>query len=229
MFINEVPLSDFSAKLLKRRITPLQVEAYSFWPKKALLPFIAQVKGYYYKRLELELELGGNANQIETNKSRLIKALTSASVAFRELDHVFTGVIESTGVGNQIHGFEVLHVSMLVYPHEDQREVLINGKLEDTIYLDSNHETPVIIELTPAGNLASVSLAGFGEDITLANLTGGKTVILDGEKGLITEDGLNKWQDFESWGFPRLIPGENIITLSSDTLDITVKFKPRWA
>lgn len=229
MFINDIPLSDFGGKLLSRKISPLDIEITTFWPRKALRPFISAVKGYYYKRLDLEIELAGTPSQIEINKSRLIQALTSASVSFRKLDHVYTGVIAGTGVGAQVPGYEVIEAEMLVYQHETSQNVEINRSLEGIIYLDSNHETPAVIEILPSANVASVTITGLGRDIILSNLTAGKLVILDGENGIVTEDGLNKWPDYDSWGFPRLAPGENIIDLSDATLDITVRFSPRWA
>jgi len=30
------------------------------------------------------------------------------------------------------------------------------------------------------------------------------------------------------WGFPKLIPGENTITVDKDSVDITIKYKPRY-
>ena len=229
MFIGNTPLSDFGGKLLSRKISPLDIEISSFWPKNALLPFISAIKGYYYKRLDLEIELSGSPSDIEINKSRLIQALTSASVSFRKLDHVYTGVIAGASVGYQVLGYEVVGVEMLVYQHEDPQEVTINRTLEDMIFIGSNHDTPAVLEILPSVDVASVTITGFGRDIILLNLTAGKLITLDGEQGLVTEDGINKWPDYDSWGFPRLSPGENIIELSDDTLDITVRFSPRWA
>ena len=229
MFINDTPISDFGGKLLSRKISPPDIEITSFWPKKVLRPFISKIIGYYYKRLDLEIELSGTPTQIEINKSRLIQALTSASVSFKKLGHIYTGVIAGAGIGDQVNGYEVVEVEMLVYQHENPQEVEINRTLEGIIHLHSNHETPAAIEILPSANVASLTITGLGRDIILSNLTAGKLVIIDGENGLVTEDGLNKWPDYDSWGFPRLTPGENIIQLSDTTLDITVRYSPRWA
>lgn len=229
MFINNIPLSDFNAKLLKRQISPPQISIENYWPKKALRPFVSKTKGYYFKTLDLEIEFKGTPSEIEMNKSKVIQALTSASVAFKNLDHNYTGVISGTGTGEQVNGYEVLSIEMLAYEHESAQEVSIDRNAARTIFLDSNSPTPVVIELLPSVNVASLIITGLGKDITLSNLSAGKVVIIDGEQGLVTEDGLNKWQDYSSWSFPKLMPGENNISFSESTLDIAIRFSPRWA
>ena len=229
MFIDNSHISEYNAKLLKRKISPLDIEVPSFWPRNALRPFVSAVKGYYYKKLDLAIELKGSARDIEVNKSKLIKALTSASVSFRSLDHIYTGVITGAGVGDQVHGYEALEIEMYVYEHEEPQEVVINRSLARTIYINSNHDTPAVLEILPSVDVSSVTITGIGRGIILSNLKAGKLVILDGENGVVTEDGLNKWPEYESWGFPRLAVGANLIELSDATLDITVKFSPRWA
>lgn len=229
MFINDIPLSDFNAKLLKRQISPPQISIENYWPKKALRPFISKVKGFYYKTIQLEIEFKGTPSEIEINKSRVVQALTSASVAFKRLEHVYTGLINGTGTGEQVNGYEVLSIELLVYEHEDEQEVNINRSLGGIIYLDSNYTTPVIVELLPSVNLASLTITGLGKDITLSNLTAGMAITIDGEQGLVTENGLNKWLDYDSWSYPKLTPGENNIVLSDATLDTKIRFSPRWA
>jgi phage-related protein len=229
MYINDIPLSDYGGKLLKRVISSPDIGLSTFWAKKALRPHISKDIGYYYKELKMEIELKGSPQEIQINKSRLIKALTSASVAFGKLEHNYTGVIDYAGTGDQVNGFEVLKVDMLVYEHEDEQILELNQTDISTIYLESNHETPVILEILPTNHVASVTITGFGRDIILKNLTAGVPVIIDGEKGIVTENEMNKWNDYDSWGFPELAPGENDIALSEDTLDITVRFSPRWA
>lgn len=104
-----------------------------------------------------------------------------------------------------------------------------------TITNEGNMETPAIIEITPPIGLASVTITGIvrdkitGEDkpVIIKELTMNKSVILDGETGLITEAGVNKFSKVELWDFPSLLPGSNHITLNQD-VTIKVTYKPRF-
>ena len=90
--------------------------------------------------------------------------------------------------------------------------------------------------ITPQVGLASLKLTGLvrnpytREDlpVTVKNLTTGKTVTIDGETGLMTEDEKLKSGDIETYGLPSLVPGTNTITLDSQCVDITVKYFPRY-
>ncbi|MFR4584880.1 phage distal tail protein, partial [Clostridium cadaveris] len=64
--------------------------------------------------------------------------------------------------------------------------------------------------------------------ITIKNLTAGKKVIINGEDGTVLENGINKFGDTELWEWPRLLPGSNTITVSKNSCDITIKYKPRY-
>ena len=95
--------------------------------------------------------------------------------------------------------------------------------------------TPAVVKITPVINLTDITLTGLtrntitGEEknITVKNLTNGKAVIIDGETGLITENGVNKYSDVDLWDLPSLIPGANKITANKD-INITVQYKPRY-
>lgn len=65
-------------------------------------------------------------------------------------------------------------------------------------------------------------------DIKISNITPGKKIIIDGESGLITEDGAVKIDDVEIWTLPELQPGGNEITLNNNWMEIVVKYCPRF-
>lgn len=70
-------------------------------------------------------------------------------------------------------------------------------------------ETPCIIEITPKADLSEITLKGFGDDpIVVRNLVKGNTVVIDGVKGKVTCNGINKFDDVEMWEFPKIKLGE---------------------
>lgn len=108
-------------------------------------------------------------------------------------------------------------------------------KTEITVNNPGNLLTPAVIEITPQIGVASLSVSGICQDpgngqdlpVQIGTLESGKMVVLDGESGLMTQDGELK-TDLEIWGLPVLKPGKNTITLDSDRMAVTVKFYPRY-
>lgn len=69
-----------------------------------------------------------------------------------------------------------------------------------------------------------------GEDLTIEvrNTTPEKKIIIDGETGLITENGKVKIEDVDIWALPTLQPGGNVITTNNNWLTVTVRYDPRY-
>lgn len=122
------------------------------------------------------------------------------------------------------------------YEYADEEVKIGSGTTEITLMNYGNILTPAIIEITPQIGMASITITGIcrdlntGEDlpVQINNLETGKTVILDGESGLFTQNGELKAGDIEIWEVPTLFPGENKITVSSDRMDIIVRYRPRF-
>lgn len=122
------------------------------------------------------------------------------------------------------------------YEYGEEEAKVGSGATELVIQNQGNVLTPAVIEITPQIGAASIALTGIcrntdtGEDlsVTIANLETGKTVILDGESGLFTQDGELKAADIEIWAAPSLVPGENKITINNDRMDVVVRFRPRF-
>lgn len=69
---------------------------------------------------------------------------------------------------------------------------------------------------------------GASLDIEIRNTTPGKKIVIDGESGLITEDGEAKIDDIDIWALPDLQPGENIIKTNNNWLEVTIRYNPRF-
>lgn len=64
--------------------------------------------------------------------------------------------------------------------------------------------------------------------IEIRNITPGKTIIIDGETGLIMEEGNVKIDEVDIWALPTIQPGENQITTNNNWLSIIVRYEPRF-
>lgn len=69
-----------------------------------------------------------------------------------------------------------------------------------------------------------------GDSLTIEvrNLTPEEKIIIDGETGLITENGKVKIEDVDIWALPTLQPGENVIRTNNNWLSVTVRYDPRY-
>ena len=144
--------------------------------------------------------------------------------------------VSTTKENGVISNFEI---SILADPFKygSQISVSIGTAGSKEIEVQGNYETPCIIELVPSGAISKYTIKGAArdpvtgeaEDITIKSLSAGKTIVIDGEACLVTEDGLNKYSDTEMWEFPTLLSGNNTLTFESSSVpcNVTVKYRPR--
>lgn len=224
MLINNTDTVEYNATLLDRDIGNADIITIEDWENNWIEPFRY---GQYFKYIPIncEFEIDTNSDEIAIKDiSKLIKESATAILKFDDLPLFYEGYLESHEKEKIIRGKYIINLSWKC-KHAFESEIIETIITTKTINLTSTVETPVIIEINPAGNREKVNIRGFGEDIEIKNLTAGNKVIIDGEKGLVTENGQNKWLDYDSWGFPKLEPGENRIITE---IPITVKYKPRW-
>lgn len=53
-------------------------------------------------------------------------------------------------------------------------------------------------------------------------------IVIDGETGIITENGEIKIEDVDVWSLPTLQPGENLIRTNNNWLRVVVRYKPHF-
>jgi len=224
MLINNIDTTKYNAALLDYHIENSEIVTLEEWENNWLVPFrTGQFFKYVNINCEFEIDMM-TENEAQKNISKLIKQASQATLKFDDLDFFYDGYLESHTKEKIIRGKYIVNLNFkcsLGY----EEAVTKNIANTSSITLNSTATTPVIIEIIPTENREIVNIKGFGEDIAIKNLTAGKKVIIDGEKGLITENGQNKWLDYDSWGFPKLEPGSNEIETD---IPITIRYKPRW-
>lgn len=93
-----------------------------------------------------------------------------------------------------------------------------NGK----IYCQSTTPCKFKLKVTLPEQSSLLSIMG----IVVINISANTPLVLDGELGLITLGGVNKYLDSTLIEFPILYPGENIITCSNSQAKIQVVYTP---
>lgn len=97
---------------------------------------------------------------------------------------------------------------------------------------ESGDDVLISYEETYQGQLIikglSTSQKGNAEDIVIRNVTKGCSITIEGETGIITQDGKTKIEDVDIWALPSLQPGINVIETNGEFMEITVIYYPRY-
>jgi len=229
VFINNINISNFKAKLLDRNIGTAEIDIINNWSANSLNPYISNKFRYKYKVLKLTLDIiCSNDDEIEIMKSILIKELAISTIKFHDIDIYYRGFISDTPSSKHIvEGNEILEVTMLVVAEKEEKIEIMNRINNKTINVDGDIEIPAIVEIIPSISIADIVINGLSDNpIIIKNLIGGKRVTIG--EDTVTVDGINKFSDCDMWEFPTLKPGINAITVSRNNVDINIKYKPRY-
>lgn len=226
MKINGIDTETYKATLLDRHIENAEIITNQEWADNWISPVI-EGQNIKYVAVQCEFEINCKTDdEAEKNISNILALGKLGELEFEDLSTKYHGFIENKSDEKIIQGKYILNITWkcaLGYESQITKTILNNN----TITLSSTAETPVVLQIIPTEDIAELEILGFGEDIILKNLTEGIEVIIDGEKGLITEEGQNKFQDYNSWGFPKLFPGNNEISINGN-VEIIAKYSPRW-
>ncbi|QNO14919.1 phage tail family protein [Alkalicella caledoniensis] len=231
MRINDIEVSYFNFKYLKRFIDPARVYTYgSDWLKNSLNPIIGE-KRIRYVPIATDLLFVGPAQEFETNSSELIHFIgDECTLKFNDMEFFYDAeYIEANITKSVAQKAKQLTLSFNAYSKYKEEVIEIANRVSSkTLNVPGTIKTPAIVEITPSINLAAITITGFGESFTINNLTAGNKITVDGQQCTVLQNGQNKFLDYEGWGFPKLKPGINNVSFSTSNTDITIKYKPRW-
>lgn len=239
MRVNGTDISIFNARQHNVSFAKSDISGKGEWPTSAALPIFGTV-ATGFKSISVDVIVKGDGREgIHDNISDLL-ALFQGEVEL-ELDgfsHKYKCVMRShkeTEVS--MRRWHKVRLELTGYGYGDSVTESITSGTTLTIVNPGNRlESPCVVSVTPRMGVPSATLTGIcrdpytGEDlpVTLSDLTTGKTVIINGITGKITEDGISKAADVDIWRFPSLAHGENVIESSSDKLSITVTVLPLY-
>lgn len=242
MKINGWDISNVNAKQWNVTLDHHSLSNNSEWVRGSPVPVILKNELGFKTLKIVALVYGENREDILNNHSMLLSHLIEpAELTLDGFFHKFYGVLtKATPEETVMRRWHKLTMEFNCYEYATQADgtpfsVSASGAQTITVGNQGNILTPVILEITPQIGTASITLSGIcreetGKDlpVTVRELTTGNTVILDGESGLITQNGEIKSADVDIWALPTLLPGSNIITVDSDRMDIVIKFRPRF-
>lgn len=200
------------------------------WIKESFEPMIGEQKRRYTPIICYFI-FSGDENNYETMKSVFIEKILRCTLKFSDSDYYYKCIFDSESKIEKIGPYNIeIGINFNIYSKIKQEVTeTMNRITSKTINVSGNLETPVILEVTSSIDLIDLTINGLDEEaIILKNLKANKKLIVNGEEGTVTVDGINKYGDTDMWGFPRLKPGANTITVSKNNVDITIKYKPRY-
>lgn len=232
MLVNEINvITKYDLILTKKEIQNGEILNYDDWLDNSIDPIQLQEQKIKYAIIKVDLFVdGADEDEVLIKISNIIQDCKEGSLKFNDSSYYYFISLTNSSNDKIIFNTYTLHLEFKTsYKYKDYVTETMNLTTAKTITVQGNTETPAIVEITPTIDLIDLVLNGFGEDgITINNLTANKKVVIDGEAGLITVDGVNKYGDADMWDFPILQPSTNTITCSRSTANITIKYKPRW-
>lgn len=240
MQINGIDISRWHARQWAVTIGNHAITNSSEWDRGSPDPFlIGSTIGF--KTINVTLLIKDSSREIMTmDRSNIVAALLEpADITLDGFSHKFRVVLSKDASVEETISYRQdlwhkLTLELQGYEYGSQISKTGLNKLE--IVNPGNLKTPAVLELLPSISTIPVTIRGIcvdsatGEDepITVKGLSTNKKVIIDGETGLITQEGVQKSGDVELWELPALVPGLNIITCDNANITMTVKFKPRY-
>ena len=232
--INGKKASTFKAKILDREISSNEVITIDDWLDGAVQPtFIRQQEKFKEIKLKVLIE-GSDEQDAYINFSRLTAELKYGLLQFDDM--VFTYKVSINGVVSpkrlKKSVFEVAYTLKSAFAMGSEQTLKRQGGSPNSFSINNlgTAEAPCIIEITPSQSIGSITFNGFSDKpFKVKNLESGQKVVIDGERCSITVEGKNNFKNFDGWGFPTLIPGENKLSVDSSLgYSMVVKYKARY-
>lgn len=188
----------------------------------------------------LELKCGFNADTYKELQDLIGNFTLSLSKATLKLDDLDINMdvaysenrVENDAIENDLtdRWYEVVTYELIVISKYGD-EIIFNNNMatSGSITLNSNRDTPCIIEITPTIDMIDIKIEGLSVDPIIINgLEMSKTIIVDGENRKVTLNGANAFSKTDMWQYPLLESGFNNIKFSRDKCNINIRYKPRW-
>lgn len=115
------------------------------------------------------------------------------------------------------------------YFYDDEIAVTFDGVTSGSFFMVGSRRTLCTVEVYARSALTNYVIKGLGDDdITIQSLASGKTVIIDGMRGIVLLDNVNAFDKVNLWEFPSIKTGGTSLTFSSNKARVTVRYHPMW-
>lgn len=229
--VNNIPTSLYGATLLSAEYGYNKVTNYNDWLRGAKNPlFFGQDKTYTDARFKFLVE-AANLNDLDKNCSNLYNAMSVSIVREDNSDWSIEGHVTNIDETNRIsplaREIEISFEGVKVADRELLTHVMSFGS-SWVFEAKGNQTVPCHIEIVPDMGYAEMKLT-LNDKLFKINTIGSDSMLLiiDSEKGIVTLDGDNKIEDYESWELPYLQGGLNTLSINGAPT-VKISYNGRW-
>ena len=99
-----------------------------------------------------------------------------------------------------------------------------------TIINNGTAAAPCRLIVIPPNDVMEMTITGLSDEpIVVARVTRNTILVIDGINHQVTKDGVSAFDDYDAWEFPRLVPGENKISITDGaSASISIEYQPRY-
>lgn len=216
--VNGVALSDYGASLLSYNTGAVALKNNYFKPNKRLTPAIFS-PDMPLRSVSIKCEFyGGSDGLAESAATNFGFLLTAETELYLPDGFYYRGVLTNAGKPTRIaQGIFQREYTLTAYRHGGMESITLSASGKATI--KGNMDAEVRYTVTIVGG-TTFTVNG----ITVQNITG-STIVIDGIKGLVTEDGANCFDKTDMTEFPTLKAGENNITITGN-VRVVIEYYP---
>ncbi len=232
MQIDGIDVRKFNAKQLTASFEPPKISVEREWIDGAPIPIEFET---FVKEGTLKLSIlfrGNGRNQIVRNVSEFMSLLTrGVLITVDGYKGYYRGKLTNNSLTKTIVKTRyIVNLTFSGYMMDDEIKNMYRDTKIAQFETIGTRDAPCILEITPTVSMMEYRISGFGDDpIIIQNLDAGKTIIVDGESGTVTQDGENKFKEVDLWEFPVLKHGQKYtIKFSSDKCVNAIRYKPMW-
>lgn len=230
MLINDYNIKNkYNAILNKKEISPSKTTLNVEWLKNSLNPFIVDEETKFCTVKCQFTFMAETEQEFEKRFSEFNKDTKECVLNFDNINMNYNCCINNVDAPERITPYLwEFTTEWIGYKCGNEIIETMNHETSKTIVVGGNLPTPAIVTMTVPVKIIDMTITGLGEDIIIKNLKPGREIIINGEDGTVLEAGLNKFGETDIWGFPKLQPGENVITTDKVNSNIEIKYKERW-
>ena len=229
MIVNNIDIKTYGASVSTKLIQPSEINIKKSKAGNIYTQLSSKV-GFKKITIKILFEAIDRNTAYKNISDFMANFIDEADIKFHNLEHYFHVYLTNSSIEDtEFDEWLYLNIELDGYEYGEQVVEVMDGITEKTIFVKGNAPTPCIVEITPKADLSEITLKGFGDDsIVVRNLVKGNTVVIDGEKGKVTCNGINKFSDVDMWEFPKLNCGINSLAYSKNICQIKIKYKQRY-
>ena len=226
MIVNNIDIKTYGASVSNKLIQPSEIDI-----KKSkggnIYNQLSSKVGFKKITIKILFEAKNRNTAYKNISDFMANFIDEADIKFHNLEHYFHVYLTNSSIEDtEFDEWLYLNLELDGYEYGEEVVEVMDGVTEKTILVKGNMPTPCIVEITPKADLSDITLNGFGDDpIVVRNLVKGNTVVIDGVKGKVTCNGVNKFGDVEMWEFSRLKNGNNELLINKNLCEIRILYK----